>query len=271
MSDMLTIDVQGPVAWLTLDRPDKLNALHGGFWDGMPGAVARLEENPAVRVLVIRGAGRGFTAGLDVMSMMPRLPIDPASAHDGAVKAKLHALIRGMQRAITCVERARFPVIAAMHGPSIGAGVDLATACDLRLCAADTTFSVREVRIGMVADVGTLQRLPAIVGQGLARELAFTGRDFGAEEALRIGLVNRVLPDPEQLFEAAGALAAEIAALPPLAVQGTKAVMVEATRHEIDRNLEYVATWNTGHLINQDLMRAVGAMRSPEPPTYEGT
>lgn len=266
--DALTLEHDGHVARLTMNRPEKLNAMGPEFWDHMPERVAQACDHPDTRVLIVRGAGRAFTAGLDVMGMLPRLPID--AGQDGAKRARLHAIIRSMQQAITCVERARIPVIAAMHGPVIGGGVDLATACDIRLCSADAVFSVREVRLGMVADIGTLQRLPAIVGPGVARELAFTGRDVGADEALRIGLVNRVLPNPEALFEAADALAASIAANPPNAVQGAKAVMVEAVRHDIDRGLEYVAAWNAAHLLSHDLNRAIQGMASGTRPEYHG-
>lgn len=267
---MLDVQVEGPIARLTLNLPDKLNALGKWFWDGMVDAVARIDADRAVRVLIIDGAGRAFTAGLDLMSMMSSLPIGNGGPPDGARQARLHQMIRDMQQPITCLERCRVPVIAAVHGYCLGAGVDIITACDIRLAAADATFGVRETRMAMVADVGTLQRLPRIVGPGVARELVFTGRDFDAAHAERIGLVNRVLPDVDALRAAADALAGEIAANPPLAVQGAKRVMNEAARAEIDRGLEYVATWNAAHLVTQDLGVAVAAFVSKQTPEYAG-
>jgi enoyl-CoA hydratase len=148
--------------------------------------------------------------------------------------------------------------------------VDLITACDIRLCAADALFSVRETRLAMVPDVGTLQRLPAIVGPGRARELVFTGRDFGAEEARAYGLVEQVLPDREALDAAALALAEQIARNPPLAVQGSKRVLVEADRARIESSLEYVATWNAAHLDTRDLRAAITALATRTTPTFEG-
>lgn len=269
-ASFLKLQIEGHVAWLTLDNPEKLNAMGPEFWDGMVPTMASIDADPQVRVVVIRGAGRAFSAGLDLMRMLPRLPLDPTRAPDGAQKMALHRMIRQMQAAITSVERCRVPVIAAVHGHCLGGGVDLITAADVRLCAADARFGIRETRLAMVADVGTLQRLPAIVGPGVARELVFSGRDFDADEASRIGLINRVLPDPGALFEAAGALAAQIAAQPPLAVQGAKAVLNEARRHEVDRSLEYVATWNAAHLVSHDLARAAAAFGSKEPPEFEG-
>lgn len=267
MSISLTVD--GPIARLTLNRPEKLNALGPAFWDDFGGLVAQVDADPAVRVVVLSGAGRAFTAGLDLMEMMPRLP-RPSGQPDGAKQAQLHRMIEQMQATITSVERCRVPVIAAVHGWCVGGGVDLITACDIRLAAADAVFSVRETRLAMVADIGTLQRLPAIVGPGIARELIYTGRDFDAVYAERIGLVNRVLPDAEALQAAALDLAREIAANPPRAVQGCKRVLGEATRSDVDRGLAFVAAWNTGHLMSQDLGAAVTAFATKKTVEFSG-
>ncbi len=266
---MVQLTVDGAVAHVELDRPDKLNAMDPAFFEGMVTVFRDIDARADVRAAVISGRGRGFTAGLDVMAMMPRLPIQPGPP-DGARQGRLHQLIRDLQQAFLVIERCRVPVIAAIHGPCIGGGVDLITACDIRLASADARFGVRETKMAIVADLGTLQRLPAIVGPGIARELVFTGRDFDAAYAERIGLVNRVLPDAEAVKQEALAMAAEIAANPPLTVQGAKRVMNEARRAEIDRGLEYVATWNTAHLITQDLGVAVAAFVSKQTPEYEG-
>jgi enoyl-CoA hydratase len=269
--DFLRTERRGHVARVTLSDPDRLNALGPEFWDGMAPTFAAIDADPHVRCVVLDGEGRAFTSGLDVVRMVPRLPIDlQASAPDGLRQHQLHELIRRMQAAVTVVERCRVPVIAAIHGYCLGGGIDLVTACDIRLCAADAVFGVRETRLAMVADVGTLQRLPAIVGPGRARELVFTGRDFDAATALRIGLVEEVYPDPAALREAAFALADRIAENPPLAVQGAKRVMVEGERARIDAGLEYVATWNAAHLRTRDLGLAFAAMASRQKPSFEG-
>ena len=266
---MIQLTIDGPIARVTLDHPQNLNALGPWFWDEMPRVFREIDENRDVRVVVLSGAGRAFTAGLDLMAMMPRMPI-AGGPPDGLRQVRLHQLIRDLQSAITCVERCRVPVIAAVHGYCLGGGIDLITAADVRLAAADAVFSVREVKIAIVADLGTLQRLPRIVGAGHARELALTGRDFDAAYAERIGLVTHVLPDHAALMAAAETLAVEIAENPPLAVQGTKKVMIESTRGAIDRELEYVATWNAAHLVNQDLGVAVTAFVSKQKPEYSG-
>lgn len=269
--DFLRLERRGPVARVTLDNPDKRNAMGPEFWDGMAPLFASLDVDPTVRCVVLDGEGPAFTSGLDIVRMLERIPVDlQAGPPDGLRQQQLHDMIRRMQAAITSVERCRVPVIAAIHGYCIGGGVDLVTACDIRLCAADATFSVRETRLAMVPDVGTLQRLPAIVGPGRARELVFTGRDFDAATALRIGLVEDVYPDKAALHDAAFALADQIAQNPPLAVQGAKRVLVEADRARTDTGLEYVATWNAAHLRTRDLGIAFTAMATRQKPVFEG-
>lgn len=257
------------VAHVQLNRPEKLNALGRAYFDEFPRVFREIDADPGVRVAVLSGAGRGFTAGLDVAEMMSELPLD-VGGPDGARQARLHQFIRDAQATVTAVERCRVPVIAAVHGPCIGGGIDIITACDIRLAAADAVFSVRETKMAIVADMGTLQRLPHIVGPGVARELVFTGRDFDAAYAERVGLVNRVLPDAEALRKDAAELAQEIAENPPLTVQGAKRVMNEATRADVDRGLEYVATWNTGHLVTQDLGMAVTGFVTKQKPEFSG-
>jgi enoyl-CoA hydratase len=259
------------IAHIELNNPDKLNALGPEFWSGMAPLLAEIDADLDVRVVVLTGAGRAFTAGLDLAAMLGKLPVAPnGGPPDGARQAQLHRMIREMQRAVTCLERCRVPVIAAVHGYCLGGGLEIATACDIRLAAADARFGVRETRIAIVADTGTLQRLPRIVGPGIARELIFTGRDFDAAYAERIGLVNRVLPDKTALHDAAFALAREIASNPPLTVQGAKHVLNEAVVRDIDRSLEYVATYNAAHLVTQDLGMAVTAAITKQTPEFSG-
>lgn len=266
---MLELRIDGHIAQVVLNHPAKMNAMGPWFWDEMPNIFRQIDDNDDVRVVVIRGEGKAFSAGLDLVEMMPRLPLG-ASGPDNKRQARLHQLIRDMQWAITCVERCRVPVIAAIHGYCVGGGVDLITACDIRLASADAVFSVREVKLAIVADVGTLQRLPRVVTPGVARELALTGRDFDAAYAEKVGLVNRVLADRAALDADALAVAAEIAENAPSAVQGTKHVLNQAIAGETDRALEYVATWNTAYLISQDLGRAAQGFMTKTKPTFTG-
>ncbi|MEO5680049.1 MAG: crotonase/enoyl-CoA hydratase family protein [Acidimicrobiales bacterium] len=274
-SDVLSIERDGHVATLWLDRPEQHNAMGPSFWADLPGAMAELDQDPAVRVVVLAARGRHFTAGLDLAAMAGDLIGDlSGNEESSSPAARAAAFLRAvgrLQQAITSVERCAKPVIAAVHGACIGGGVDLITACDIRLCSANATFSVRETRLAMVADVGTLQRLPRIVGRGHAAELALTGRDIGAERARAIGLVNDVLADVHALHAAAAALAGEIAANPPLAVQGTKHVLRVCEDRSIDEGLDYVAVWNAAFLRSDDLTEAMAAFFQKRPPRFTGS
>ena len=182
----------------------------------------------------------------------------------------LRKKIAKLQLGITAIEQCRKPVIAAIHSHCIGGGIDLISACDIRLAAADVVFSIRETRMGMIADLGTLQRLPCIIGQGWFRELALTGRDFSADEALQMGLITRICETRENLYQVAERLAGQIAALPPLAVQGVKDVINYGRDHGVDAGLHYVAQKNAAALPSEDLMEAVTAFMEKRDPVFKG-
>jgi enoyl-CoA hydratase len=272
--EKLSIERTGAVATLWLDRPEKLNALHRGLWQSIPDAVASLDADPEVRVIVLAGRGKAFCAGIDLMDHAPGLAGGGSLSGRGeSVVGKRLALlddIRRYQHTVSSLADTNKPVIAAVHGACIGAGMDLITACDIRLAAADAKFSVRETRIAMVADVGTLQRLPRVIGDGPARELIFTGCDIDAARALAIGLVNDVLPDLGTLHERAQALAQEIAANSPLAVQGSKQVLGASRRREVAAELDYVALWNAAFLHSDDLGEAMNAFIQRRKPEFKG-
>jgi enoyl-CoA hydratase len=175
-----------------------------------------------------------------------------------------------MQSSVTSVAECPKPVIAAIHGYCIGGGVDVVSACDIRVASADAVFSVRETKVAIVADLGSLQRLPQIIGKGHVAELAFTGKDITAGRAKEIGLVNDVLPDPDAALAAARQLAQEIAANSPLAVQGTKAVLAACEDKSVAEGLDYVATWNAGFLASDDLVEAMTAFMEKRAPEFKG-
>jgi enoyl-CoA hydratase len=270
----LAIERHDGVATLFLDRPDKLNALHRPLWHAIPEAVATLDRDPAVRAIVLAGKGKAFCAGIDLVDHAPTLAAGGSlSGIEGSAVAKRRQLyddIRAYQRTASCFADTNKPVIAAVHGACLGAGMDLITACDLRLASADAVFSVRETRIAMVADVGSLQRLPRLIGDGVAREWIFTGADYDATRAHAVQLLNEVLPDHDALMQRARALAAAIAANSPLAVQGAKQVLGFASRREVDANLDYVALWNSAFLHSEDLGEATRAFMERRPPQFRG-
>jgi enoyl-CoA hydratase len=180
----------------------------------------------------------------------------------------LRRLILDLQDTITSVERCRKPVIAAIHGACIGGGIDLITACDMRYCSAEARFSVKEIDVGMTADVGTLQRLPRLVGEGMARELAYTGRMFDAADAKDMGLVNRVFETPDALQAGVMEIANTIAAKSPLAIRGCKEMITYARDHSVADSLNHVATWNAAMLMSRDLVEAGAAAREKRLPVF---
>ncbi len=266
----LSVEIADHIATVTLLGPGKGNAMGPAFWKEMPVAFAELDADRDVRVVVLQGSGKNFSYGLDLMAMMEDL--GPLIQGPQLARGRMAFLdmVKRMQASITAVEDCRKPVIAAISGWCVGGGVDLISACDVRICAAGAKFSVREVKLGMTADVGSLQRLPAIIGQGHTRELAMTGRDFDAKHAEKIGLVNEVYPEQESLVAAAMEMARQIAVNPPLAVEGTKRVLNWGADHSTADGLAYVAAWNSAFLQSKDLTEAIMAFMERRPPAFKG-
>jgi enoyl-CoA hydratase len=267
-SDVLAVERDGHVAWLWLDNPDRRNAMGPDFWADLPVLMRELSADPDVWVVVVAAKGKSFTVGLDLKSMGGAIAGDDAS---GAAK-RMSSLqqIKLLQDSITAVADCPKPVIAAIHGHCIGGGIDLIASCDIRLASVDAVFSVRETKVAIVADLGTLQRLPGILTRGHVAELAFTGKDINAGRAHEIGLVNDVLPDVDALHKAAADLAAEIAGNSPLVVQGTKAVLRAGEGRSVAEGLDYVAVWNAAFLQSNDLLEAMTAFLEKRPPTFTG-
>ncbi len=265
--EALSVALEAHVATIHFNRPDKANALNEQMWDELRRAFEWADDTPEVRVVVLAGEGRHFCAGIDLMMLagLQQAIHDPC---EGRKREKLLATIRRLQRSVTALEACRKPVIAAIHGACVGGGLDVALAADIRLAAGNATFCVKEIDIGMVADVGTLQRLHHVVGDGRARELALTGRQIDAEEAERIGLVTQVLPDKEILLSAASELAGMLAGKSPLALRGTKQVLNYSRDHSVAEGLEQVAHWNAAMLISSDIQAAVMAQMQGQTPVF---
>ncbi|CAI7886528.1 unnamed protein product [Closterium sp. NIES-54] len=238
----------------------------------LPLAVASADDDPSVRVTVISGEGKHFCAGLDLQTLS-QIASAPGSSTsetecEGRKRESFRRQILSMQESLSSLERCRKPVIAAIHGVCVGGGVDLATACDVRFASADARFAVKEVDLAITADLGTLQRLPRLVGYGNAMNLALTAQTINAEEALRLGLVQGVFPSQRELIAHVQSVAEEIAAKSPLAVVGTKAVLRHARDHSVADGLEFVATWNAAMLLSDDLTAAVKALRLRKPAVF---
>jgi enoyl-CoA hydratase len=244
------------------------------LWRDLPLAVEAVTEDQSVRVVVVAAKGPHFTVGLDLKAMGGLLSGQGESSATSSSQASrargTRTEVLRLQDSITAVARCPKPVIAAVHGYCIGGGVDLIAACDIRLASADAVFSVREAKMAIVADLGSLQRLPAIISSGHLAELAFTGKDISAQRAKEVGLINDVASDADGVLKAAYELAAEIAANSPIAVQGTKAVLAANEGKTVAEGLDYVATWNAGMLASDDLTEAVVSFMEKRPPKFTG-
>ena len=276
-SDVISVEVEGHVATVWLDRPEARNAFAPEFWEDFPKIIEALGDDPEVRAIIIAAKGPSFTAGIDLKAFGPAFmsggadpsaPDQPTS--EVAKRMALYRSIKTLQHTFTALAACPKPVIAAVHSHCIGAGVDLITACDIRYASEDAVFSVRETKIAMVADVGTLQRLPSIVDPGSLAEMVYTGRDYTANEAHTMGLVGRVYPDADAVHKAATELAHEIAANSPLAVQGAKAVLRAGEGRSVTENLDYIALWNSSFLASNDFIEATMAFLQKRPPEFTG-
>ncbi len=262
----MTVGIEGGIARVALNRPQKRNALDEAGWRELEQVFHRLNDDPTVRVVVLRGEGKHFCAGIDLALLMS-LPQQIADDCQGRSREKLHRLVQALQRPINAIENCRKPVLAAVHNACVGAGVDIITACDMRYATAGAFFAVAEIDMWLVADLGTLQRLPRLVGEGRAREMAYTGRRVTAAEAERMGLVNRVFDTKDEMMAAVLATAETIAAKSPLVIRGTKEVLNFSRDHSVTEGLRHVAVWNAAMLMSNDLMEAFQASlqgRSPE-------
>jgi len=269
MDQYKTLDIErdGSLAELILDRPDSGNAMGATFFEEYGTALSELDADPAVRAILVRANGKAFSYGLDLKQAMTELgpALQGAMGHEReALRRHIEAWQDGMAKPLNIGT----PVIAAIHGWCIGGGVDLISACDMRYASADARFSVREARIAIVADLGSLQRLPRLIGEANTRELALTARDIDAAQARRIGLVNDVFDDADAMLAHARETAREIAALSPLTVQGIKRVLRFQDGKSMDDGLRYVAAWNSAFLPSSDLAEAMAAFFEKRQPRY---
>ncbi len=264
----LTLDTTNPhIAHVQINRPDKANAMNAAMWQELRTAFNYIDQTPTIRVAILSGAGAHFTSGIDLslLAAIAHETADPCPAH---MREKLRYMVLDMQDTLTAIERCRKPVIAAIHGACIGGGIDLICCADIRYGTKDAKFSIKEVDIGMTADVGTLQRLPKLIHPGIVRELALTARIFDGLEAAKIGLLNEALPDQAALMAKALGVAENIAAKSPLAVRGTKEMLAYARDHTVADSLNYIATWNAAMLMSDDLTEAMTAAKQKRAPSF---
>ena len=266
--ETVSVSVENSVGWLRLNRPERANAFDMRMWNELPMAAKWLNNQPEVRVVVLRGEGRHFCSGIDisVVTEMEKLVTAPGCA--GRARESVIAFIELAQASFTALEELRVPVIAAIHGACIGGGIDLAAACDIRLAATGSTFCIKEIDLAIVPDAGTVQRLRHVIGYSNLVELTYTAESFGADSAPEQGVVSRVLASPEALFETATEMAANIAAKSPLAVRGIKRHLLWSREHSVRDGLSYVAAWNGNMLISDDTIEAIAAQSQKRQATY---
>ncbi|XP_064387875.1 delta(3,5)-Delta(2,4)-dienoyl-CoA isomerase, mitochondrial-like [Halichondria panicea] len=258
------------VTKVTINRPDKSNAMNTAFWTEIKECFDSLSVDPDCRVVMVTGAGKNFTAGLDLVDFAGKFSEFSGEGSDVGRKAMaVRRMAKPMQDSFTALEKCSKPVIAVIHGACVGGGVDMVTACDIRLASQDAFFQIKEVELGLAADVGTLQRLPKVVGNdSLVRELVYSARRFTAQEAHAIGMLSDVYESRESAESAGLSLAETIASKSPVAVQGSKVNLVYSRDNTVDNGLEYALTWNSAMLQSEDLLKAAQAAMTKETPVY---
>jgi enoyl-CoA hydratase len=262
------VEVTDKVAHVRMTRPDELNTMVPEFWRELPEIVTSISDSGEARALVLSSSGRHFSAGMDlsVFTSASGLSGDGEPARRGT---GVRLMAKRLQQSFTALEQARLPVLVAVQGGCIGGAVDLICAADMRYATRDAFFVVQETNIGMVADVGTLQRLPKLIPDGVAREMVYTGRRLPAERAYEVGLVNQVFDDADSMVNGVLEIAREIASKSPLVTWGSKEMLVYARDHSVADALEHIATWQMGAFQPADMMEAFAAKGERRQPVYQ--
>lgn len=266
--ESFNIEVKDHIAHVQFSRPEALNSMNKAFWLELPRCVHDIEANTDARVIVVSSTGKHFSAGMDLGVFSDPKSV-PMSGDPGRMAENLRRVVLQLQDTLSSLEKVRLPVLAAVHGGCIGGALDLVCAADSRYCTVDAYFTIKETELGMTADVGTLQRLPKLMPEGVVRELAYTGRKFGAEEAQRLGFVNTVYENQEAMLEGVMAIAAQIAANSPLAVTGCKEMINFSRDHSVEDSLKYMATWQAGMFRPGDMMKSFQAKAQKQAPSYD--
>lgn len=261
------VEIKDNIANIILSRPDKANSMIRSFWLELPQIIREIDDKALARVIVLTAEGAHFSSGMDTSVFSTGVDL---SKHElGRVQANLMETLKGLQQTFTCLEEARMPVLMAAQGACMGATVDFASACDIRYCTKDAYFSIYEINIGMVADLGTFPRLPYLIPHGLARELAYTGRRMLADEAKSSGFVNQVFDNVEEMHKAVFAIAQEIASRSPLAIWGSKEMLNYGRDHDVADALKHMAVWQAGMFQKQDIFEAFKARAEKRPANFE--
>ena len=263
----LKVSIKDKIAHIQLCRPNQLNTMNAAFWRELPAVVKAIDREAAARVIVISSTGKHFTAGMDFKAfsnMSTSTGGEPARTGES-----FRRMVLELQDAFNALENARMPVLVAIQGACVGGGVDMVCAADSRYCTADAFFTIKETALAMTADLGTLQRLPHLMPQGLVRELAYTSRKFTATEALNTGFVNAVFETQQEMLTEVMAIARQIVRQSPMAVTGTKEMINYSRDHGVAESLRYMATWQAGMFSLPDLQRIMQAKMEKREADFE--
>ncbi|CAI8361248.1 MAG: Short-chain-enoyl-CoA hydratase [Acidimicrobiaceae bacterium] len=261
------VSIEKGIATVTLNRGEKLNTMIPAFWSELPKAIGEINSSGEARVIILASTGKHFSAGMDLAVFS--MGSGDAQAEVGRVRANLRENALHLQDSFSCLEKARIPILAAIQGGCIGGAVDMVTACDMRYASEDAFFCIQEINIGMTADVGTLQRLPKLIPEGVCRELAYTGRRMHSDEAKSVGLVNEVFSDQASLLDGVMEIAEEIASKSPLAIWGSKEMITYSRDHSTSDSLNYIATWQSGMFQPADMKEAFQAKAESRPSEFD--
>ncbi len=264
------VEITDKVGHIRMNRPEKSNSMIAAYWRELPQIVDEMSASGSVRAVVLSSEGRHFCSGMDLEVFTSNDDIGPTSSrgHRSRRNERFRSTALKLQDTFTSLERARMPVLCAIQGACVGGAIDLVSAADMRYADASAFFSIAEINIGMTADVGTLQRMPKLVPEGLVRELAYTGRRWTAEEAKAAGFVNAIFDDHDSLVDGVLAIAAEIAQKSPMAVWGTKQTMHYTRDHSVADGLEFIANWNAGMFDTDDMAEAFAAKVEKREPLF---
>ena len=268
MEEKLIKEIKNHVGYVWINRPDKKNALDADIWFGLPDIIDELDNDDEVHCIVIAGKGDSFSAGIDITMFMSDFQINEDMSSTPGDRKKLLKQIKKMQDSFTALSKTTVPVIALAHGHCIGGATALISACDIRISTKDAKFSIGETKLGLVADVGILQRMPKIVSKGDVRELAFTGRIFDGDYAEKIRFVSKTYENFDELLNAGVLLAEEIASNASNIVQGTKQVLDKGENLTTEQSLDFVQLWNTSFLLTEDLREGVAAFMEKRKPKF---
>ncbi len=252
------VETKDGIAHIRMIRPERANSMIPEFWDELPQIVNQLSEGGDARAIVLSAEGRHFCSGMDlsVFAGNNDVTVQDNTKHISRQRASFRTTALQLQRTFSCLEESRLPVLSAIQGACIGGGIDMVSATDLRYATKDAFFSIHEINIGMTADVGTLQRMPKLVPEGVVRELAYTGRNMSASEAKERGFVNEIYEDQDAMDDAVLEIAKEIASKSPMAIWGTKQTLNYGRDHSVADGLEYIATWNAAMFDPDDMAEA---------------